>query len=621
MKKTRFSIIMPVWNRAALVTRAIQSVVAQTFKDYELLIIDDGSEDHLEETIGPYLSQNVLSYRIPHSGVSAARNFGLKRARGDYLAYLDSDNVWHPQFLSRMNETISKGRARRDVAYCRYNIYKKRPSGGETYLDSVGGRRFRFKTLVAGNYVDLNGFVHSKECLREVGFFDETLRRLNDWDFILRMTSKHKPVFIPDVLVDYYFCIAANAISFLEDGRLPEMLIREKYMNTKHNIEHFHDTIPYRWKNVPDKKFHNWLKMSEPRINTSDFAADGFPFMLQIEPTNVCNLSCSLCPAAAGKTELNRKRRHMRLEEFKSIVDDLEEYLLFLVMWNWGEPLINPQFPAMIQYASERDMRTVTSTNAHFLHNNEYVAEILRSGLSTMIVAIDSLDETNYNVYRKKGDLAKCLAGLESLVALKKRIKSRTLINLRMVIMRHNVHELKAMRRFAKKLGVDVFSVKTVNPSCGRLSSQDQEIVPECPDYRRYVYKEGSYERVRADAVCTRIWQMSNIFSNGDVVPCCFDYAAELKIGNVFEEPLSRIWNGPAYRELRKKIFTQKDSIPKCRECDINFQLSKNGWFVESRHFWLPLSTRLEKAVRSLAKSVLPEAAVERIRKRKRKWT
>jgi radical SAM protein with 4Fe4S-binding SPASM domain len=142
----------------------------------------------------------------------------------------------------------------------------------------------------------------------------------------------------------------------------------------------------------------------------------------------------------------------------------------------------------------------------------------------------------------------------------------------------------------------------------------DNEIIPENPEYRRYVYKSGTYERIRIDVPCKRIWHMSNIFSNGDVVPCCYDYNSEMKVGNVFEKPFTEIWNGPTYRDLRKKIYYEKDSIPKCRECTMNFKLSKDGWFVEAHDFNIPIHREIFDYMKRFAKLVLPQKVVEAIR-------
>jgi len=584
-----FSVIMPVWNRADIVEKAIRSVLSQTLKDYELIIVNDGSEDNLEMVVRPYLSKNVRYYEIPHSGVSAARNHGIKCAKGDFIAYLDSDNNWHPEFLSVMDNTLSNSHS--EAAYCMYNVYRRYPLNGSIYLYSIDGEKFNFRKLLNGNYIDLNSFVHSRKCVEDVGLFDEQLKRLVDWDLILRITSKYEPIFVPFVLVDYYECIAENTISVIEDVKASYYILKKKHdMKTKQNrsviIEH--DAIKYVCEDVPDRKYCNWMITNHREFNTTDFKAKGFPYMLQIEPTNICNFSCPLCPA--GRNELNRKPTHMELEEFKAVIDDMKRYLLFLVLWDWGEPFMNPELPAMIRYASERGIRTVTSTNAYFLQNEKYVKEILESGLSTLIVAIDSLDEESYQVYRKKGNLNRAISGLGNVLRLKRELKSDTKINLRMVIMKHNEHELSKMREFAGRMRVDVFTVKTLNPSCG-LTSMDQELIPYNPKYRRYEYKKGTYERIRINTQCERIWLMSNILSNGDVVPCCYDYNSELKVGNIHEKPFSQIWNSSGYRELRKKIHYQKGSIPKCRECTINFKLSNKNWFVETHYF--NIKTRL----------------------------
>jgi radical SAM protein with 4Fe4S-binding SPASM domain len=590
---------MPVWNRATIIEKSINSVLKQSYSNFELIIVDDGSEDDLEKIVYPYLSRNIYYYKLPHRGVSAARNFGIRNARGDFIAYLDSDNIWHPDFLLSMHSAFSKSDFTKKAAYCKCNVYERDEETGNFRINATVGKEFDFKKLLIKNYIDMNTFVHAKECIEHDGFFDERLTRCVDWDFVLRITEKYAPLFIPHVHVDYYMGIASNAISLNENVKHNHFLIRGKFMKTENIIRLMHDAIWYRWENVPDTKYANWLKASDEQINSNDYTAHGFPYMLQIEPTNTCNLSCPLCPVSGNR--LGRKSQHLSMADFKSIIDDMESYLLFLILWDWGEPFMNQELPHMIQYASDRDIKTVTSTNAHFLSNSAYVEEILKSGLTTLIVAIDSLHEENYTAYRKKGDLGKALDGLRNLLKLKKKLKSKTFVNLRMVIMKYNEHELGDMRNLAKRLKVDYFTVKTVNPSCG-ASSMDQEILPNNPAFRRYEYIKDTYERVRINTHCTRIWRMSNIFSNGDVVPCCYDYNCEMKVGSIHEKPLSEIWHSSAYRDLRKNIYYNKDSIPKCRDCGVNFKLSKNGWFVESHHFNTKLLWRCVDKAKHLRK-------------------
>jgi radical SAM protein with 4Fe4S-binding SPASM domain len=113
----------------------------------------------------------------------------------------------------------------------------------------------------------------------------------------------------------------------------------------------------------------------------------------------------------------------------------------------------------------------------------------------------------------------------------------------------------------------------------------DGELLPQKARYRRYAYKPGSFERIRVPTVCRRIWDMSNIFSNGDVAPCCYDYSGTMKVGNVAEQPFTAIWNSAPYRELRQRIHQDMQSFPLCRNCGINFQLSRTGWFIEQAGF------------------------------------
>jgi len=593
-----FSIVMPVWNRADLVAKAIESVLEQSFKEYELLIIDDGSDDNLKEAIGPYLDDRILYYRITHSGVSAARNYALTKARFPFIAYLDSDNRWMPDFLATMYAALNSGQATFHAAYCRANCYTKDHITGEIEHEGTVGDTFSFRRLLAANYIDLNTFVHSKSVINWAGKFDEGLKRLVDWDFIIRVTSLYEPAFVPEVLVEYNFAVADNAISLIENLESADLVVRRKHESLNRPVEFIHDAIGYTWQGLSDKKYDNWIRMSNQnqKLNTDDYTTWGYPWMLQIEPTNACNLQCPLCPV--GRKELGRKTRHMTFQEYKSIVDNMADYLLFLVLWDWGEPFMNPELPKMIAYATERGIRTVTSTNAHFLNNDVYLKAILTSGLSTLIIAVDSVCDESYRVYRKKGSLDKVMLGLNKVIEMKKRLGSQTLINMRMVVMRQNEHEVGNLLRLARKVGADWFTVKSLNPSCG-ASAMDDELLPENPRYRRFEYREGTNERIRIDTRCPRPWVMSNILSNGDVVVCCYDYDAEMTVGNALEKPFTEIWNSAPYRALRKKIYCDRESIAKCRDCWISFKLSESGWFPESYDLRPITLSRLKNKIRN----------------------
>jgi glycosyltransferase involved in cell wall biosynthesis len=123
MNEPAFSVIMPVWNRSHRVGKAIESVLAQTFQDLELMIVDDGSDDGLEEAVRPYLGPKVRYLHIPHQGVSAARNAGIRATTGRFIAYLDSDNTWRPNFLEKMKAALDNDGGNRLVTYAIAQIH------------------------------------------------------------------------------------------------------------------------------------------------------------------------------------------------------------------------------------------------------------------------------------------------------------------------------------------------------------------------------------------------------------------------------------------------------------------------------------------------------------------
>jgi len=574
-----FTVVMPVWNRAHIVGRAIASVLKQTYGDFELLVMDDGSTDAIESAIKPFLSDGrVRLIRGRRQGVAGARNAALREARGEHIAYLDSDNVWHENFLERMRDVISAGDC--DAAYCQARFLTRDGKTGEVRQTRTLGAEFNFKNLLGGNYIDLNTLVHARRVLDHTGMFDTEMKRLSDWDLIIRIAAKFEMRFVAETLVDYYYCVEGNAISANEDFERYDRLIKRRYPALEEPITAQHDMITYSWDSLPDRKYRNyWLKTRLPQINRVDYKPYGYPFMMQVEPTTMCNLRCPLCPVAQGT--LRRPARHMRLEEFKRVVDDMADYLMILVMWDWGEPLMNPELPAMVRYATERDIRTVTSTNGHFLGDKRYVEELLSAGLSTLIVAIDSADAAHYQKYRKGGHLDKALAGLQNVIDVKRRLGAQTIINFRMVIMRQNEKEVGKMKRLAKKMGADVFTAKTVNPACGEVGL-DSEMVPVRKRYQRLEYKPGSWERVRVNEDCQRVWMMSNVFADGGVVPCCYDFDGMMKVGNAFAESFREIWRGEAYAAMRKRVLESRDELVRCTQCLVNYKHTPHGMFYWS---------------------------------------
>ncbi len=596
-EELRFSVIMPVWNRADFVGAAVESVLAQTETDWELLIVDDGSTDDLATALTPYRDHpSIHVFATTHAGVCAARNRGLQEARGEWITYLDSDNRWRPRFLERMGAALEGSHA--VAAYSDFQLWRRSRLNGSLKRSRPKSEPFDYSSLVRRPYIDINTFIHHSRVSDEVGEWDEAIDRMNDWDFILRVTARHEPIHVAEVLVDYYYCVAGNTITRTQPPRPSGLRVMEKFASFARPAI-THDAITYTWNALPPRKHYNWVRYMHHAVDRETFRASCFPSVMQVEVTNLCNLTCPLCPA--GRDELERPRRNMTLEEFRGIVDDLEDYLMLLILWDWGEPLMNPSLPEMVAYATARDIRTVTSTNAQFLDDEHYLERLLTSGLSSLIVAIDSLSEEGYGLYRQRGSLRKAFEGLHRLVALKRRLGSDTLINVRTVVMQHNEDELPALREAARAAGADCFTLKNLNPSCGPFSS-DESMVPANPAYQRFEYEPGTYRRIPSDAHCERVWMMANILADGSVVPCCYDYDATMKVGNAFEKPFTEIWHSPEYRELRRRILLDKQKIQHCRECHASFKQTGGGWVFERTDFNMPWHSTFRYKLSALAR-------------------
>ena len=195
-----FSVILPTFNRKHCIKNAIDSLLRQTYQNFELIIVDDGSTDgtgdFLMENYKDEISVEKIRYieLSENKGVSYARNEGLKKAKNDWIGYIDSDNQIHADYLETFVSSIEKN-ANKNLFYAQL----RKINSGE-----IIGHDFDFKELTVGNFIDLGVFVHSVKVYEELGGFDVNLTRLVDWDLIIRYTSRYSPVFIEKVLLDYY---------------------------------------------------------------------------------------------------------------------------------------------------------------------------------------------------------------------------------------------------------------------------------------------------------------------------------------------------------------------------------------------------------------------------------
>jgi len=187
------SVILPTKDRAAVLPDAIKSVVAQTWRHWELVVVDDASADDTCGIVRRACDDPRIRL-LPSAGrgVCDARNTGLAAARGAFIAYLDSDNTWTREYLELMLAELARSGA--DSAYAVLEIVQAAAALRPPAIRYIQ-RRFSREALLAWNFVDINVFMHRRELYDELGGFDSTLRRVEDWDLVLRYSAQHRVSF------------------------------------------------------------------------------------------------------------------------------------------------------------------------------------------------------------------------------------------------------------------------------------------------------------------------------------------------------------------------------------------------------------------------------------------
>jgi MoaA/NifB/PqqE/SkfB family radical SAM enzyme len=179
----------------------------------------------------------------------------------------------------------------------------------------------------------------------------------------------------------------------------------------------------------------------------------GRPFALSIEPTTSCNLRCPECPS--GLRSFTRPIGSIEFDFYKSIIDECRSFLSYLILYFQGEPFLNQKFFDLVNYASENGIYTVTSTNAHFL-DDENAKKTILSGLDKIIISLDGTDQEAYESYRIGGNYKKVVSGIQKLVHWKEKLdKHKPLIVLQFLIMKTNQHQLKDIKKLSIELKVD----------------------------------------------------------------------------------------------------------------------------------------------------------------------
>jgi glycosyltransferase involved in cell wall biosynthesis len=239
-KSPAVSVIVPTYNRPDFLCRALQSLCVQTFRDFEVIVINDCG-DPLEAIVDPFCKQLDLSY-IRHGSNrdrAAARNTGIRAARGKYMAYLDDDDSYRPDHLKLIVDAIRKAGCCVGYSEAVWVQERKTANGYETYGVPRSYRtQFDIDQIMVTNYIPILSLIHERSCLDEVGMFDETLGTHEDWDLFIRLAYRYRFVQIPVITAD---------ISVRDDGSSTTSGNRPDFVRTLKLIhERYHHLVSDR---------------------------------------------------------------------------------------------------------------------------------------------------------------------------------------------------------------------------------------------------------------------------------------------------------------------------------------------------------------------------------------
>ena len=227
------SVIVPTFNRPTKLAEALKSIINQTFKNYEIIVVNDSGQD--AEPVVTALNQNNIITYVRHcrnKGLAAARNTGIKLARGKYIAYLDDDDIYYPEHLSTLFEHLENNdyKVAYTDAYRSHKSYKNKECV-EVKKDLPFSNDFDCDRMLVSNYIPVLCFMHEKSCLEKIGYFDEKLSSHEDWDLWIRMSQKYNFLHIKKITAEFSWLTDGSTMT---SGKRDDMLLTFQAVYHKH---------------------------------------------------------------------------------------------------------------------------------------------------------------------------------------------------------------------------------------------------------------------------------------------------------------------------------------------------------------------------------------------------
>ncbi len=292
----------------------------------------------------------------------------------------------------------------------------------------------------------------------------------------------------------------------------------------------------------------------------------GNPVSITLEPINTCNLECPVCET--GSRVLARKPQIMSYDDFVKIMDKVGPGANHVMLYYMGEPFLNKSVYKMIRYARNMGLYVTTCTNGDYVDPEA----LYNSGINHISFQIGGITQEIHQVYRKNSDLSAVLKNLRSYLKVvndRGKRENEHEVELGLIVMRQNENDIEAFLHLCEKLKVKA----TLISPCVRTPGQAREFLPDSQAY--WIYDRKVFENDGRLAIrrvfpwnsCPWLYYAITIQVDGNVVPCCRDPQGKYLMGNLLNEPLDHVWNGPEFRKLRHSIRRGRGQHTLCTLC------------------------------------------------------
>ena len=194
------SVIIPAYNAAGFLPKAIDSVLSQSYTNFEVILIDDGSTDNTKTVLRE--TKRIKYFHQENKGLSSARNAGIQKSNGNYLVFLDADDWLEKDALIHNYEVIKD---RPDIAFVSGNYYLLRGEGNQPEAISVSADRDHYTLLLKSNYIGMHAAVLFQRWVFDKFHYDETLKACEDYDLYLAITRHHPVIHHQEFIATYNF--------------------------------------------------------------------------------------------------------------------------------------------------------------------------------------------------------------------------------------------------------------------------------------------------------------------------------------------------------------------------------------------------------------------------------